>query len=244
MRIGIISDIHGNLEALEAVLRELELHQLDEIVCLGDVVGYGASPNECCQLVREHCSFTLLGNHDAAACGRMDFGAYYDQARNALQWTRDTLTASHLDWLTGLPYEVWRGEQHYCHGSPVDPAAFEYIFSPQQARALHAHKEALGHITFIGHSHLCKVFALHGDHEVSEVLSAQFRLRRHERYILSVGSIGQPRDYDPRASFVIWEDDTEQLSFYRLGYDIERAASKILLANLAPQFARRLYLGI
>ena len=120
MRIGIFSDIHSNLEALTAVLRAFEKERIDRFVCLGDTVGYGASPNETCELVRKTAAFTILGNHDAAVAGRMDYSYYYDAARHALDLHAAILSPENMEWLRALPYEVREGSLGFCHGSPIN----------------------------------------------------------------------------------------------------------------------------
>src|SRR4051794_971603 len=194
MRIGIISDIHANLEALTQALAALERHRPDRVVCLGDVVGYGASVNECCDLVRKVSEVTLLGNHDAAVAGRMDYSFYYDAARHALDWSATVLSEDNLDWLRSLPYSYRIGDVGFCHGSPVDPKAYVYIFALERARDLIPVVDDLPEVTFIGHSHLCKAFAI-GNGEVNDVVAQKFGVRRGYKYIISVGSVGQPRDY-------------------------------------------------
>ncbi|MGC3998386.1 MAG: metallophosphoesterase family protein [Anaeromyxobacter sp.] len=244
MRIGIISDIHSNIEALTEVLAALERHRPDTIVCLGDVVGYGASVNECCALIRKTCAFTLLGNHDAAVSGRMDYSFYYDAARHALDWTASRIEPDHLEWLRSLPYARALDGAGFSHGSPVDPEAYEYVFALEQARELVPHARRLPEISFLGHSHLCKSFAIHPDGEVAEVLATRFTLRKGYRYVVSVGSVGQPRDCDNRAGFVIYDSAAKTVEFHRVPYDVESSAQKIFDADLALNFGKRLFLGV
>jgi diadenosine tetraphosphatase ApaH/serine/threonine PP2A family protein phosphatase len=244
MRIGILSDIHANLEALSETLAALERHRPDRIVCLGDVVGYGASVNECCALVRSVAEVTLLGNHDAAVSGRMDYSFYYDAARHALDWTAARIAPEHLEWLRTLPYVHRIDELAFSHGNPVAPESYEYVFAMEQARELLPHVEGLAEVSFIGHSHLCKTFALHPSGEVNEVLAGRFGLRRGYKYVISVGSVGQPRDCDNRACFVIYDSDQRTVEFHRVAYDIEGAAQKIFDADLALNFGKRLFLGV
>jgi len=244
MRIGIISDVHSNAEALAEVARVLAAQGVDRVVCLGDVVGYGASPNQCCAEVRRIAEVTLLGNHDAAVAGRMDYSFYYDAARNALDWTAEQLEPGHLEWLKTLPYQHRIGDVGFSHGSPLRPEAYDYIFAREQAEEVLPHLAGLPEVTFIGHSHLCKVFALHPGSEVHEVASRRFGLRKGYKYIISVGSVGQPRDYDSRACFVIYDTEERTVEYLRVAYDIESSAQKIFDADLALNFGRRLFLGV
>jgi diadenosine tetraphosphatase ApaH/serine/threonine PP2A family protein phosphatase len=243
MRYGILSDVHSNIEALSAVFDALDQQRIDSFLCLGDVVGYGASPNECCELIRERCDLTLLGNHDAAVAGRMDYSFYYEAARHALDWSAGVLTGANRDWLRVLPYTYRVGDVGFSHGSPLDPEAYEYIFALEQARELIPFLQDLPEITFIGHSHLCKAFAV-GAAQANDVIAPQFGLRRSYRYLVSVGSVGQPRDNDPRSCCTIFDTDTRSVQFLRVGYDIEKSAQKIYDADLAPNFGRRLFLGV
>lgn len=243
MRLAIISDIHSNVEALTEVLRAADTYKVDRIVSLGDIVGYGASPNECCELVRSVTEVTLLGNHDAAVAGRMDYSFYYDAARHALDWSANVLSDENLEWLKSLPYTYRIGETGFCHGSPIEPKAYEYIFALEQARELMPHVQDLPEVTFIGHSHLCKAFAI-GNGEVNDVVAQKFGVRRGYKYIISVGSVGQPRDYDNRACFVIHDTDARTVEYVRVEYDIETSAQKIFDADLALNFGKRLFLGV
>jgi diadenosine tetraphosphatase ApaH/serine/threonine PP2A family protein phosphatase len=243
MRIGIFSDTHANLEALSAVLGALKQEGVDKYVCLGDTVGYGANPNECCDLVRGIAAFTILGNHDAAVAGRMDYSYYYDAARHALDLHASMITPDNLRWLQSLPYEVREGHISFCHGSPINIEEFEYIFAPEQAARCLPEWTRLADVTFIGHSHLCKSFAL-TQTDVHEVVAQKFELRPGHKYIISVGSVGQPRDYDNRASYTIYDAEHRVFEFKRVAYDIDAAAQKIFASKLERNFGNRLYIGV
>jgi len=243
MRIGVFSDTHANLEALSAVMESYRKESIDTYVCLGDTVGYGACPNECCDIVREVAAFTILGNHDAAVAGRMDYSYYYDAARQALDLHAEVLSKANMDWLRSLPYSRRQGDEYFCHGSPVNLEEFEYIFAPEQAALCLPIWDQLGDITFIGHSHLCKAFALTRN-EVFEVVAPKFQIRPGHRYIVSVGSVGQPRDYDNRASYTVYDTEDKTFEFKRVAYDIESAAKKIYDADLERNFGNRLFLGV
>jgi predicted phosphodiesterase len=226
VRLGIFSDTHANYEALSAVLEAYKSERIDVYYCLGDTVGYGGSPNECADLVRNLAKKTILGNHDAAVAGRMDYSYYYEAARQALDTHASMLSAENMSWLRGLPYKERLEDINVdlCHGSPVRLEEFEYIFAPEQARECLPIYEELGHLTLIGHSHLCKVFAL-TPNSVEELASTDFKLEKNRKYIVSVGSVGQPRDYDNRASFTIYDSDEQKFYFKRIEYDIESAAA-------------------
>lgn len=245
MRIGIFSDVHANHEALCAVLEAYRKERVDVYYCLGDTVGYGGSPNECADLVREVAKTTILGNHDAAVSGRMDYSYYYEAARHALDAHAAVLSAENMAWLKSLPYEEKLEDANVllCHGSPVRLEEFEYIFAPEQARECLSIYDRIGHITLIGHSHLCKVFAL-TRMSVEELPSLDFDLEPDKKYIVSVGSVGQPRDFDNRASFTVYDTEKKHFEFKRIEYDIELAADKVLRARLERNFAHRLFIGV
>ena len=245
MRLAIFSDVHANIEALTAVVEAYKREKVDEYFCLGDVVGYGASPNECADIIRKLAKITILGNHDAAVAGRMDYSYYYEAARHALDQHARVLTKENHEWLKALPYKHplrhWGVE--LCHGSPLRLEEFEYIFAPEQARECLQIWDELADLTLIGHSHLCKVFALRPG-EVEELPARRFTLRKDWKYIVSVGSVGQPRDYDNRASYTLFDTDTREFDFKRVEYDIESAATKIFEGNLERNFGHRLFIGV
>jgi diadenosine tetraphosphatase ApaH/serine/threonine PP2A family protein phosphatase len=245
MRLGIFSDVHANIEALTAVMEGLRHERIDAYYCLGDVVGYGASPNECCDIVRAAAKVTILGNHDAAVAGRMDYSYYYEAARHALDTHASMLTRENMEWLKTLPYKhrVESTGVDLCHGSPLRLEEFEYIFAPEQARECLSIWDDLNHITLIGHSHLCKVFALKPG-MVRELPPQTFDLEDGVKYIVSVGSVGQPRDYDNRASFTVYDSEKKRFEFHRVEYDIESAANRIFAGSLERNFGHRLFIGV
>jgi predicted phosphodiesterase len=246
MRIGIFSDIHSNYEALTKVIAHYEKHPCDFYVCLGDVVGYGADPDICCELVKGFTKHTVLGNHDAAVSGRMNYAYYYDAARNALDWHSELISEDHMYWLKSLPYIEFLEELDvaFCHGSPVNMQDFDYVFSIEQAMQLTVHYDELAHITFIGHSHLTKAFGISKTGEVEDVSSTKIAFDKERKYIVTVGSVGQPRDYDNRACCTIYDSEKESVQYHRVDYDIEKAAKKIFESKLASNFGKRLFLGI
>jgi diadenosine tetraphosphatase ApaH/serine/threonine PP2A family protein phosphatase len=244
MRIAILSDVHANLEALTEVERTIAERGVDLVVSLGDVVGYGASPNECCEIIHRLAGVALLGNHDAAVTGRMDYAFYYDAARHALDWTAGVLRPEHRAWLAGLPYASRIDEVGFSHGSPLQPEAYDYILASEQATELIPVLETLPRVTFIGHSHLTKVFALQAGSDVIEVSGRKFRLRPGYKYVVTVGAVGQPRDYDNRACFVIHDTEARSVEYVRVPYDIETSAQRIFAARVAANFGRRLFLGV
>jgi predicted phosphodiesterase len=245
MRIAIISDIHANVPALKATLKNLENENIDKTVCLGDVVGYGGEPNPCCEMVREIAEFTVLGNHDAAVSERMDYSYYYDAAREALDRHKEIITKENFEWLKSLNY-IERMEEHglgFCHGSPINLQEFEYVFHEDHAKQLTGMYDELDTVTFIGHSHLTKCFFITPD-TAEEVQGPEFKIEPDRKYIITAGSVGQPRDYDNRSCCGVFDTETQTFKYVRSEYDIEATASIIKSENLAPSFGRRLFFGI
>jgi diadenosine tetraphosphatase ApaH/serine/threonine PP2A family protein phosphatase len=175
----------------------------------------------------------------------MDYSYYYEAARHALDLHAQLLSAENMAWLKDLPYQIKLPEQfvNLCHGSPVRLEEFEYIFAPEQARECLPMFEELAPLTLIGHSHLCKVFALTKT-SVEELPPIDFDLQPDRKYIVSVGSVGQPRDYDNRASYTLYDSAKKRFEFKRVEYDIETAADKVLRAKLERNFAHRLFIGV
>ncbi len=248
MRIALFSDVHSNIDALEVVLRAYEALEIDEYVCLGDVVGYGAAPEACCDAVRPLVKACILGNHDAAVSGRMDYAYYYEAARSALDHHASLLSDENSEWLQSLPYNFDEESWCYSHGSPISAENFDYVFNPAQAAGLLVHWEELRQITFIGHSHLTKSFALHPPgtfNRIEEMFGPKVMFQPKSKYVVTVGSVGQPRDNDARACFTVFDTDEMSLTYHRADYDVAAAARRIFECDeLAPDFGKRLFLGI
>jgi diadenosine tetraphosphatase ApaH/serine/threonine PP2A family protein phosphatase len=233
VRIALISDIHSNLEALTRALEVIDAQGVDDIVCLGDTVGYGANPNECLELVRSRCSTILLGNHDAAAIDLSVASHFTMNAQLSALWTTGILLDQHKTFLQGLPQSTPRGELLFSHASPFEPEEWHYVISEFDTR------EAFGAFTerlcFIGHSHVPVIFSERGK---------ALAISPSERFIINVGSIGQPRDGNPNLSFGILDTAAGTYQNIRLGYDIDAAAEKIRKAGLPRTLADRLYQGM
>jgi diadenosine tetraphosphatase ApaH/serine/threonine PP2A family protein phosphatase len=240
MITAILSDVHANFEALEAVLAALDERRPSRILCLGDVVGYGASPNECVALIRERCELVLLGNHDAAATGGPEAARFNVHARTAALWTAKVLTLPHRDWLRALPLTQSLGAYLCVHASPASPRAWEYIFDRYDAEPQFQYFTEP--VCFIGHTHQPAAYELR-DSGCVPVASPRLRLAADRRYIVNVGSVGQPRDRDPRASAILYHEGAGEIEFLRVAYDIEAAQKKILDAELPHFLATRLATG-
>lgn len=242
MRTAIISDVHGNIEALDAVLLDIDRRGIERIFCLGDTVGYGADPNACCERVRARATFTVLGNHDAAVIGAMDEGYYYEAARKAVGWTRDHLSEDNYRWLYGLPYTRAIDGAAFFHAAPLMPSAFFYVVQSSEAQA---HTQAFSHMkpyNFVGHAHLTMCFAL-TDKKARMVEAGNIRPAPDTCYLINVGSVGQPRDRNPKACYVQWDAEAGTVEHVRVPYDIKAAADKIRAAGLDAKFSRRLETG-
>ena len=233
MRTAVISDIHGNLEALSAVEQSISAEKADRIVCLGDIVGYGADPGRCIDRIRSICSVVVLGNHDAAAVEPSLADRFSSMAASAISWTREVLSQDHLTYLRGLPLSSSDGELLFVHASPLDPAQWTYIVDAMDARmAMSAFSES---VCFIGHTHQPAVF---------RDRRARGELRRGERVIINVGSVGQPRDGQPEASYGVFDDARWEYRNVRVPYDVESAVRKIREAGLPSRLADRLTIGM
>ena len=244
MRLAIISDIHANIQALERALAKCDELEVDEIVCLGDVVGYGGNPNECCDRLRERAAVVLMGNHNAAVVGVMDTDYYYDAARKALYWTRNELTEDNFRWLYSLPYCNMRADLDtaFFHAAPILPSAFYYVVRNEEAEALTRMRAGLLGHNFIGHSHLTTTYEYNGK-KVKDV-TGNYQHRPDHKYLVNVGSVGQPRDRNPDSCFVIFDTDSKRMAHVRTSYDVGAAASRIREVGLDEKFARRLAVGV
>jgi predicted phosphodiesterase len=254
MRLAILSDIHANLPALEAVLADVEGTGVAELWCLGDVVGYGAQPDECASLVAERCALCLVGNHDLAVLGELDISSFSPAAAAAVRWTQQTATSETVDFLHGLdPADETRDVALY-HASPRDPV-WEYVLWPDQAAECIAIQAA--RISLIGHSHVALFFVMGEDRRPPRGASAEVedtargaqagagtRLDLSEgRWLVNPGSVGQPRDGDPRAAWLELDTDAWEATYHRVEYEIDRAAEAIDATDLPEHLARRLYVG-
>jgi diadenosine tetraphosphatase ApaH/serine/threonine PP2A family protein phosphatase len=245
MRYLILSDIHSNCEALAAVLTHVRRKRWDKAIVLGDVVGYGANPNQAINMVRKLRPLVAIrGNHDKVCSGIEDGQMFNRVALHAALWTRDRLTPSNLHWLQSLPEgpAVVDSAFAVAHGTPIDEDA--YIFG--EIEALNVFRQTTFPLCFFGHSHFPVIFGLSTD-AIHTVLtngsSFHFRLEPGLRYLVNPGSIGQPRDGNPLASFGMFDTVTRTVTVYRVPYPIDKTQQKILDAGLPRPLADRLALG-
>ncbi len=245
LRVAVLSDVHSNQPALEAVLAAVEEAGVEELWCLGDVVGYGAQPDACAELIRERCDLCLVGNHDLAVLGGLDTSSFSETAAAAVEWTLAAASEGTLEFLRGLEPAGTREGIGLFHGSPRDPI-WEYVLSLEQAEAgLDAQGERIG---LVGHSHVSLFFyrpaaAKPGETHGAQAGDGALLSMESGEWLLNPGSVGQPRDGDPRAAWL--ELDTDELTahFHRVPYDVALAAETILSAGLPSQLAERLEVG-
>ena len=238
MRILVISDIHANLTALEAVLKNAE--QFDAVWCLGDLVGYGPDPNECVARISALPKLTcIIGNHDAAALMQIDADTFNPEARSALIWTRKILNDSSREFLSGLPEKIETGNVTLSHGSPRHPV-WEYLLDTRSAQYNFDYFETP--YCFVGHTHLPVIYTLDGTAESTQLKIPEPNTitKLTWRTIINPGSVGQPRDRDPRAAYAIYDSEESTWTYQRVAYDIEDVQARMVEAGLPERHIIRL----
>jgi diadenosine tetraphosphatase ApaH/serine/threonine PP2A family protein phosphatase len=241
MRVAVVSDIHSNLHALEAVLGAIDAEAPDELWCLGDLVGYGPRPNECCAAVAERADVCLAGNHDLAVRGTIDLAEFGGEAAVAAGWTRSVLEPEAQALLDRLEPEGMAHDVALYHGSARDPI-WEYVLSDEAALA--TLDLAASALVLVGHSHVALLVVESGDRLDGGVAAAGTEAALDGvQALLNPGSVGQPRDGDPRAAYLLLDLDARRASFRRVDYDIERTQREIREAGLPELLAARLALG-
>jgi len=240
MKYAILSDIHSNLEALRAVLSEISRRGITNFICLGDIVGYGADPRACLEIVREIQPRAVRGNHDYAAAGPVGLSGFNDNARLALLWTRPQINSAGRDYLNSLPLIAEVSGVTLVHSSLKDPGRWEYILAPPDARS--SFRSLPGSICFFGHTHRPLAYREEGG-EITAENGPRIELQEGSRYLVNVGSVGQPRDRDPRAAFGVYDSEGRSVEIIRIEYPVEKAREKILRAGLPSFLASRLTEG-
>jgi diadenosine tetraphosphatase ApaH/serine/threonine PP2A family protein phosphatase len=238
--IAVLSDVHSNLEALEAVLADARQAGASRVWCLGDIVGYGADPNGVVERLESSVQAAVAGNHDWAACGKMRLGYFNSAAAAAAEWTAQNLTERSRTWLSALPLVRVEDGIRLVHASPSDPEAWLYVLSIGDAEGeLTTFEEP---VCLIGHSHFPGIFEKDGD-RIRYTRNSRVELGARNRYLVNVGSVGQPRDGDPRAAYALYDPAARSIEHRRVAYDIPAAQRKILDAGLPPFLASRLAQG-
>lgn len=225
MRLAVISDIHGNLPALEVVMASMHTEGVDQVVCLGDIVGYGARPNECISLIQDGKIPCVLGNHDEAAIGAGDIDNFNPWAKEAINWTAEKLDRSSRQFLSELKLSLETEEVFFVHATPNEPGAWYYLFSAIEAH--HSFNAFKQQVCFIGHSHIPGIFTE----------------TNGKKRIINVGSVGQPRDRDPRTCWGLYDTVIGDFKCIRAEYQYEKAKQQILDEKLPQFLAYRLLSG-
>jgi predicted phosphodiesterase len=242
MKYGIYSDIHGNLEALQRVLESMKRLGVEKRVCLGDIVGYGPFPNECVELVAQNSDITILGNHDSVAIGRESSEGWNNyNAQKAIEWTSKVLTPASIEFFSKLPYMVSEPPLLFVHASPWSPADWKYVSSLDDA--VDAFSFFTEKICFIGHTHWPIIVIMEGEQsfKVSETLS--YKLETNQRILVNDGSVGQPRDRNPLASWCLCDTETMSVEIIRVAYDISKTQAAMKKSGFAEFLVNRLSEG-
>lgn len=245
MRYAIIGDIHANLEALCAILKNIKAQRVDKVVCLGDIVGYYTDPNQCCKLCRKSKFICIRGNHDDAAIGLCDIDDFNPIAQTAIIWTAEKLKEEHKEWLRTLPEQLLVDDQFLAvHGAPWDPYA--YIFTSGAALRgfsyMRNHHPSIN-LCFFGHTHQRALYTSE-ENAVKEVAEGtHYTLGDQGLFLINPGSVGQSRDGRPGASYIIYNSEKQELEYVHVPYNIERTQQKVAAAKLPLKLAERLSQG-
>jgi len=250
MRYGIFSDIHANLEAFNVTLSELEKETVDEMISCGDIVGYNANPDECLEKIINLGIRSVMGNHDKALIEPSEERYFNQYGLVAIRWQRSQVTPGHQTFLANLPMKIRvpgpnsHDSFQVTHGSLDPQAPFEYIASPMEV--LKMSELMSSNVCFIGHSHIAGIFSISPDGEVEYYRASygyDLTLESHLKYVVNVGSVGQPRDRNPQSSYVIYDTEKRRITIKRVDYDIEATVAKVMEAGLPLFLADRLRIG-
>ena len=241
MRYIVFSDLHSNLEALNQFEKEISAIPYDRLICLGDIVGYGADPNPCIDWVRNNSDLTLAGNHDFAVVEKTDPSYFTDYAREVCLWTRERLTMENKDFLESLPIDKEEGGVYWVHASPYQPKRWHYIYDKRGAEKHFSSFDTP--LCFVGHSHRPIILEQTPEGEINDYVSDLWDIDPENRYIFNDGSLGQPRDGNPKPTFILYDSNERTVEFKRFDYDLLQAQSKIIQNGLPSYLAERLSLG-
>lgn len=241
MRYGIFSDVHANLEALEAALADYQKEKIDEYLCIGDVVGYAANPRECIEKVKRAAEVTVAGNHDWASIDLFPADYFNPLAKEAVSWTQGNLQAGNRKFLESLQLVFKNTDLTLVHGTLESPEDFSYLMDSYAASRTFALLQTP--VCFVGHSHVPGVFIRDKNNRISYQQEATVILEEDKKYIFNVGSVGQPRDDNPDAAYCVYDADNRRVQIKRIKYDIQTARKKIIEAGLPKFLGDRLLLG-
>jgi len=242
LRYGIFSDVHANLEALEAFLKAIERERIGQFLCIGDIVGYGANPNECVHRVKGLNCFSVAGNHDWASVDLFPEQYFNSDALEAIKWTRNQLDTFSRNFLEQQPLIYRDKNLLLVHGTLVDSDKFYYLDTEVAARE--SFQVLTGNICFVGHTHAPGVFVQGALGKIEYFVKDHFVLEAEHKYIVNVGSVGQPRDGNPQASFCIYDTSKREVAIKRVGYDAQTASEKIIKSGLPQFLGNRLLKGV
>ena len=242
MRYAVISDIHGNVEALSAVLKDIETREVDTVICLGDIVGYYPDPERCIELVRDNVDKCVAGNHDYAAINRIDIQTFTYYAYAAMEWTRSHLSPEAKDFLRNLQLTIVKDDMFFTHSSPSNPQDWIYVFPDSEDAVFEAFNSLVYRLNFIGHTHWPSIMIQESD---KIILHSEHTITLDEKnyYLINVGSVGQPRDFDSRSCYAIYDVEKREVTLVRVPYDYSITQRKILDNNLPAFLAQRLEKG-
>jgi len=240
MRVAVISDVHANYRALEAVLEQIDAERVDAVWCLGDTVGYGPRPNKCCEAVSSRSSYSLVGNHDLVVLGELSISDFNDDAAEAAIWTSQVLTQESRAFLEPLQPAGEVAGVDLFHASARDPV-WEYVLTEEAARGTFELSDAS--LVLVGHSHVALALSDNGDRITGGVALAGSEVELEGRWLLNPGSVGQPRDGDPRAAWLLLDLDRGLAAFRRVSYAIEQTQAEMRKLGLPAPLAARLERG-
>jgi predicted phosphodiesterase len=241
MKYALISDIHGNLEALEAVLEDIAQEKPDKIMCLGDVIGYGSDPNTCLDLVNKYCDIILIGNHEYTALGLTSTENYNEAAKEASEWTTAQLSDREISTISNFKMTHSEDNILFVHASPFEPEKWHYIIAPNAA--LEGFDNFDEKLCFFGHTHLPQIFIEQPNGLPRCQAGHDFLPNENVRYLINTGSVGQPRDLDSRSCYLIFDTEEYEVIYRRVKYDINKTQSKMAAANMPELLITRLSAG-
>lgn len=241
MRVAFISDVHANYEALAAVIKDIEKQKIEKVFFLGDAVGYGVDPDKCTKIIDSLCEIKLLGNHDFVVMGLESASGFNGLAKESIAWTRARIKQKTIELLSDFEMDAVFLDYYMVHSSPEDPGDWNYIIDIKEASR--AFEKFSQNFCFIGHSHLPSVFCLHSDGEVTKPEEDKFTADVNCRYIINVGSVGQPRDGCSDPCYLIAETEGNLFEFRRVSYDLKTAQKKMKKARLPEYLITRLENG-
>ena len=241
MRIALISDIHANREALEAVLQDMEERHVDKIHCLGDVIGYGCDPVACLELVDKNCDLKLMGNHEYAAIGVVPLENMNRFARESIVWTRNQLGDREISMIADYDLSREAEDGLLVHASPFEPDEWHYIFTEREA--VLGFESFQLRLAFHGHTHVPIIFCQTPAGRLRTIVGHDFDPDEDCRYLINVGSVGQPRDDDPRACYVVYDSKENAIDYHRVEYDFRATQAKMSKAEMPKMLIERLEVG-